>query len=292
MNDKKRNDRLIIPKGRLRLIIDTDAKNEVDDQFALAWALMDEERFIVEAVYAAPFAHDCQKHISESDEIKEKANSLIGYADNPADGMRQSYEEIVRVFNLLDKDYRGKVFYGSETYIKNHEPVISEAAKDLVERVNRSEDVIYIAAIGAITNIASAILLDPGIVNKIVVIWLAGQPLEFGHGIEFNMMQDIEASQIILNSGVPLILIPCMNVAALLSASAEELKKNLEGKNPICDYLYRIVKKDFADMEAEAAMVKMDRSGYLRGREDRDEEYMSQFKSDPVSYTHLTLPTT
>ena len=157
----------------------------------------------------------------------------------------------------------------------------------MVERVNRSEDVIYIAAIGAITNIASAILLDPGIVNKIVVIWLAGQPLEFGHGIEFNMMQDIEASQIILNSGVPLILIPCMNVAALLSASAEELKKNLEGKNPICDYLYRIVKKDFADMEAEAAMVKMDRSGYLRGREDRDEEYMSQFKSDHISWSRI-----
>ena len=49
--------RLTIPTGKLRLVIDTDAKNEVDDQFAIAWALRSKERFSVEAVYAAPFSH-------------------------------------------------------------------------------------------------------------------------------------------------------------------------------------------------------------------------------------------
>ena len=38
MNNEERKKRLQIPTGRLRLVIDTDAKNEVDDQFAIAWA--------------------------------------------------------------------------------------------------------------------------------------------------------------------------------------------------------------------------------------------------------------
>ena len=37
------------------IVIDTDAYNEVDDQFAIAWALRSTERIHVEAVYAAPF---------------------------------------------------------------------------------------------------------------------------------------------------------------------------------------------------------------------------------------------
>ena len=40
MNNEERKKRLQIPTGRLRLVIDTDAKNEVDDQFAIAWALI------------------------------------------------------------------------------------------------------------------------------------------------------------------------------------------------------------------------------------------------------------
>ena len=80
-----------------------------------------------------------------------------------------------------------------------------------------SEETLYVAAIGAPTNIASALLMEPELVKKIVVIWLGGQPLYFPHGIEFNLMQDIEASRVLFNSGVPLVLIPCMNVASLLT---------------------------------------------------------------------------
>lgn len=50
----ERKARLDIPAGRIRLVIDTDTKNEVDDQFAISWALRSPDRFRVEAVYAAP----------------------------------------------------------------------------------------------------------------------------------------------------------------------------------------------------------------------------------------------
>ena len=64
---------------------------------------------------------------------------------------------------------------------------------------------------------ASAILLDPEIIKKMVVVWLAGQPLYWPHAIEFNIGQDVLASQTILDSGVPLVLVPCMSVASYLS---------------------------------------------------------------------------
>jgi len=48
--------RLEPPQGPVRLLVDTDTANEIDDQFALAWALLTPERMTVEAVTAAPFS--------------------------------------------------------------------------------------------------------------------------------------------------------------------------------------------------------------------------------------------
>ena len=213
---------------------------------------------------------------------------MIGYADDPGDGMRQSYEEIQRIFDLLHMDSEHRIYYGSERYIgEDGKPVESDAAKDLIRRAKNSEELLYVAAIGAITNIASAILMEPSIAEKIVIIWLAGQPLEFGHGIEFNMMQDVRASQVILDSGVPLVLIPCMNVASALTVSEQELRDNLAGKNELSDYLYSMVAKAFCDEEAEKAYMKVDRGGYLLGREDYSEEYLQKFPTDHISWSRI-----
>jgi purine nucleosidase len=49
-------ERLALPKGKLRIVIDTDTANEIDDQFALAWALLRPEKLDVLAVTAEPFS--------------------------------------------------------------------------------------------------------------------------------------------------------------------------------------------------------------------------------------------
>ena len=129
--------------------------------------------------------------------------------------------------------------------------------------------------------------MDPSIIDRIVVVWLAGQPLEFGHGIEFNMMQDVKASQIVLDSGVPLVLVPCMNVASALTVSEQELKVNLAGKNELGDYLYSIVAGAFCNEEAEKAFMQVDRGGYLLGREDYSEEYLGKFPTEHISWSRI-----
>ncbi len=45
------------PKAPRRVVIDTDTANEIDDQFAIGWALRAPEQIKIEAVHAAPFSH-------------------------------------------------------------------------------------------------------------------------------------------------------------------------------------------------------------------------------------------
>ena len=47
---------LQLPSGRPRCVIDTDTRNEIDDQFALAWALLSQDELDIEAIYAAPYS--------------------------------------------------------------------------------------------------------------------------------------------------------------------------------------------------------------------------------------------
>jgi purine nucleosidase len=270
------NEKLTIPSGRIHLIIDTDAKNEVDDQFAVSWAIRSPERFIVDAVYAAPFSHDCFKKLAPSSSTD--AVGGVTYTAHPGDGMEASYQELLKLFKLLGRNPEGCVYRGSQNYISDiGKPVESDATRDLINRAMSSEETIYVAAIGAPTNIASALMLEPELVKKIVVIWLGGQPLYFKHGIEFNLMQDIVASQILFDSGVPLVMIPCMNVASMLALSKSEVEQYLEGKSELSDYLAKIVLDAFGSENDDGRTAAMMRHSYLYLREDKKDEYLFQF---------------
>lgn len=216
--------RLSLPQyGKLSMVLDTDTYNEVDDQFALAYSLLSPERLDVQAVYAAPFHND--------------------RSSGPKDGMEKSFEEIVRLLGKMGRSRENFVFKGSESYLSNGETYVdSPAARDLVQRaMARPEgDPLYVAAIGAITNVASALLMEPELVKKIVVVWLGGQPLAYPTAREFNLSQDVKAARVVLDSGVPFVLVPCMGVASHLLATVPELNAYIGGKNPLCDALVEL----------------------------------------------------
>ena len=133
-------------------------------------------------------------------------------------------------------------------------------------------------------------MMEPEIIRKIVVVWLGGQPVHFGHGVEFNLIQDIAASRILLDSGVPLVLVPCMNVASMLTITAPELEQKMKEKNKISDYLADIVLNAFSSPEASAfalMMPAMMRHIYLAKREDRSEEYLAHFPSEHNAWSRI-----
>jgi inosine-uridine nucleoside N-ribohydrolase len=229
--------RLNHPSDKVRFVLDTDTYNEIDDQFALIYALMSPEKLDFEAVYAAPYFNN--------------------RSSGPADGMEKSYEEIMRLLNFMYVKPEGFAYRGSTAYLKDRDkPEESEAVLDLIERAMKQDDrLLYVSAIGAITNIASAIMLEPEIVNRIVVIWLGGQPLHWSSASEFNLMQDIRASRLIFDCGVPLIHIPCSGVTSHLLTTESEMAKYVKGQGKVGDYLYEIFVNYHPDQYAYSKVI-------------------------------------
>ena len=226
------------PTGKVRMILDTDTYNEVDDQFALAYALLSPDKIELEAIYAAPF--------------KNNRSTSAG------NGMEKSYDEILRLLKFMGKSADGFAFRGSDRYLENvNTPIHSEAALDLIKKAMASspEDPLYVAPIGCITNIASAILIEPKIIENIVVVWLGGNSLDWPNQKEFNLVQDVLAAQVVFNSGVPFVTMPCRPVVSHFHTTIPELKYYLEGKNDLADYLYNIVVEYSGGHEAYSKVI-------------------------------------
>lgn len=266
ISDAERAKQLMPPKGKVHVVLDTDTYNEVDDQFALAYALMSPEKLEVEAVYAAPFSSTFFSNLLNTDGVSIPMESDI------KKGLDLSYQEIHKIFDMLGKPKEDRIFRGSASYMKEAGvPVDSDAARDLVKRAMASNEVLYVLAIGAITNVASAILMEPEIIKKIVVVWLSGQPMDWPHAVEFNLGQDILASQTIFDSGVPLVYVPCMTVASHLTTTEAELEAKLKGNSTIGNYLSDIV---ISQLSPEAAhnMLSLFRDTYLAEVDDYGKE--------------------
>ena len=117
------------------------------------------------------------------------------------------------------------------------------------------DDPLYVLTIGAVTNVASAILMEPRIRERIVVVWLGGQPTHWPSAREFNLGQDPHGSRLFFDSGVPLVQIPCKQVAEQLKTTVPELEHYLRGKNSLCDYLCDITRDYMADHRAMSKVV-------------------------------------
>lgn len=206
--------------GVKRMILDTDTYNEIDDQFALAVSMLAKDKIDLACVCAAPFYN---------------SNS-----SSYADGMERSYREIGICAGLVHDSHGVPVppyYRGSrERMPDENTPVESEAAHKIAEYVMAYDGITFVTAIGAITNVASAILLHPEIKEKIAVIWLGGGARWF-KAQEFNLSGDRNASNAIFKSGVPLLLFPCAGVVSELTTTIWELEHFLRGNSPLGDYL-------------------------------------------------------
>lgn len=218
MTFEQRMKNMSVPEGMIDVVLDTDAYNEIDDQFAIAYLLKNKQKLNTKAIYAAPF--------------------LNPRSESPADGMEKSYNEIFKLLDLMNENL--PVFRGSDKFMDDEKtPVVSDAARDLAQRADgySPEKPLYVVAIGAITNVASAFLLNPKMAENTVVVWLGGHALHYTNTREFNMYQDVAASRVVMSSGVPFVQLPCMGVVSAFTISKPEIEYWLLNKTPLSDYL-------------------------------------------------------
>ena len=213
---------LCVPTGRIDVVLDTDAYNEIDDQFAIAYMLLKKDKLNVKAICAAPFEH--------------RPRTLA------CEGVEQSYNEIIKLLKLMDMpEMAENVFMGAGNFLKDEASYEKTPASEEMVRLARlytPENPLYIVAIGAITNVASAILMDECVKENCVIVWLGGHSHDWHKGAdEYNMTQDIAAARVVLDSGIPFVQLPCVGVVDRFYTTKPELEYWLKGKNKISDYL-------------------------------------------------------
>lgn len=209
---------------KINVILDTDAANQIDDQFAIAYLLKSKEKFNIEAITTAPFY--------KPDKCKDLA-----------DGQKKSFKEVVNIINLINYENKNIVYMGATEYYKHQAQQENDAVNKIIEVAHKNYKT-YIIAIGAITNVALAIEKDASIVDKIEIIWLASNSLLYNNNNDFNFKQDIKANQKVFGSNVKLNIIPCKNVASELKTTIYEIEHYLADKGEIGKYFIDLVKNE------------------------------------------------
>jgi inosine-uridine nucleoside N-ribohydrolase len=120
----------------------------------------------------------------------------------------------------------------------------SAAAYHIIKEAHKTPagEKLTVAVLGANTNLASALLIDPTIVPKIKV-YLLGTSYDFQKKIwrkrDFNCVMDVQAIEVVLDTkDLETHIIP-VNVASAMIFEMDELKKNFAGRNDLLDLLYR-----------------------------------------------------
>jgi len=187
--------------ARIPVVLSTDVGNEIDDQWAVTYLLL-QPRFEVLGVMSA------------------HAPSLVAPAGHT------SYRILIDVVeNRLGMSTHPPLIEGGSVPLDNAKtPRASPAVTFLLETSRRfsKDNPLTVLIIGAATDVASAILTDPTIVERIRVIQM-GFNDELG-GNEFNIANDVHAVQAILDSNVPLVIGPGKVCRASLALNFEQAR--------------------------------------------------------------------
>lgn len=204
---------------RVRVLLDTDAYNEIDDQYFLAYSLA-QPRFEIEGIAAAQYRYE-QGSVDES------------------------YFEILHMLEIMSIQPTYPVVRGADGPMRDEKSGRPSPAVDLIARLARKKDPrpLHIVAVGALTNVASALVLHPEIRDKVRVIWLGGFPPD-GNMREFNANNDRAAVKTVFESGVQVTVVPAETSARHLILPYDEADKRLRHTNRLGETL-RVILRDY-----------------------------------------------
>ena len=167
---------------KLRVVVDTDANNELDDQHALAYLLFNGRAFDVEGI---------------------TVNATRGGGD-----ITQQVAEARRVLTLCTLQDRVPLKAGANGSFTQIRPHLKESAFDgsdavdfIIERAHAAAgSKLVLLPIGKLTNVALALAKDPSIAAKVRIVWLGSNYPDKG---EYNQENDLDAVRYVLSADVP-----------------------------------------------------------------------------------------
>jgi hypothetical protein len=204
---------------KIKILIDTDANNELDDQHALAYAFLNEDIFDVVGVTVN--------------------NTRNG------NGIQGQYDEAERIIKLFNKVDEVPLLKGAEKSFDEIAPNIHQpdfdghAAVDFIieQAMKMKKEKLVLVPVGKLTNIALALLKEPQIAKKVRVVWLGANYPEPG---EYNLDNDTTSVNPVIESGAPFEMVTVRygkpSGSDAVRITPDQVDKNLKGKGPVSEY--------------------------------------------------------
>jgi purine nucleosidase len=202
-----------LSQEKIRIILDTDANNEIDDQHAIAYMLFNSDIFDIEGITSNStfYGGGIDMHTREAERVVELCG--CGNMVKVRKGVEKNYEDIKDTLSRPDFD-------GCEAV-----DFIIRRAHDFDGRK------LVLVAIGKLTNIALALAKDPGIIPKVKIVWLgSGYPGD----ASYNMGCDSGAVNPILDCGVEFEICTERSDSGTgaVRVSKSEIRENMTGMGP------------------------------------------------------------
>lgn len=205
------------PEHRARVIVNTDAKNEADDQFAIVQALLTPS-FEIPGIIPAHFG---TRRTNES--------------------LRQSHDEVMLLLDLMEQmgwKQQVNVADGASHAMPDEHTAVPSPGSELIIREALKDDPrpLWVLFYGPLTDMASALLQEPRIQDcDVKVVWIGGGEWPLG-GQEFNLSNDIPSANVVMRSSLELWQIP-KPVYRQMGVTYAELLERVYPHGPLGRYL-------------------------------------------------------
>ena len=200
---------------KIPVIFDSDTNNEMDDQHALAYLIMNGNTFDLKGITVnATFnGGKIDEHFKEADRIVKLCN-VVGIP--LLKGANSNFETIAPTLGRADFDGNEGVNF------------IIKQAKAI------KGGKLVVLAVGKLTNVALAVKKDPSIVKKIRLVWLGSNYPDKG---EYNLENDIASMNYLLDTKIEFEIVTVRygkpsGTAAVIGYRKDILQK-MPGKGPV-----------------------------------------------------------
>lgn len=227
------------PGEKIRVIIDTDAACEIDDLYAIALALISQDKLKIEGFVGAHF----------------------GDSGGP-EGVQHSVERINTILDKAGMSGQFPVKHGSDPFQYSERAPESEGVDFIIEKAMASSptDPLWVISLGPCTDIAAAYLKEPEIKDRVISFW-HGRTQWPVRCWNFNAYNDLKSARILFSSPLPLVL---FDTGTYLRCPMEETKEHIAPYGELGKFLhefryneewYQVPSKGFFDLGDIAAIV-------------------------------------
>ena len=210
---------------KIKVIIDSDVSNEIDDQFAISYVFSNQDKLDVLAITIAPFRVSWQKDVSVRD----------GLIDSRSETYR-----LLRLFGVKYDKNNPMVFMGCDGFISEGYNSSNPAVEKIIQLAKEVED-LHFCCLGTLTNVAMALKIAPEIAEKLKIVWLGTDNILLDEFTDSNFRKDKQAFYDVLKSNVDFTIFPS-SLARCLVTSKYEFLNNTKSNN-VVKYLQSLLNR-------------------------------------------------